>query len=87
MPTSDELIRAIVSSALPADRFSLDYYPNDIQALLSRRKNMKLTLAIKITYRRLSYLLQKIGDIYSKNHIVYIKYKKDVSPVYTEFKG
>ena len=48
---------------------------------------MKLTLAIKIIFRRLAYLLQKIGDVYSKNHIIYIKYKKEGSPIYTEFKG
>lgn len=59
-PSSDELIKAIVTSALPADRFSLDYNPTDINLLLHRRKNMKMTIAIKLLRRRLNFLLQQI---------------------------
>jgi len=48
LPCKNEMINAIVASGFPADRFGIEYFPEDLEEILLRRKKAKLTTVLVI---------------------------------------
>lgn len=73
LPCTNVLITAIVSSGLPADRFSIEVHPTEnLEGLLARRAKMKITMCFQIETTRLQELVAATSKIYGSEHVVYL---------------
>ena len=46
LPSWNGLINTTVGSGFPADRFCIQYFPEDIAKMLTSRKRMKITISV-----------------------------------------
>lgn len=66
------MINTIVASGFPADRFAVEYFPEDLEEVLGRRKRAKLTIAMVVEKEVLSKTIEAISLVYGKDHLIFL---------------